>query len=80
METVLTTNTSLEFKSIQTEKWRTYTFPNDEKVTVDFPEFLNVSKSGTHRIVDANGISHLIPSGWIHLMWEVRQGSEHFSF
>jgi len=47
---------------------RTYIFPGNEKVTINEPQFLIVSDNG-HRLLDADGISHYIPYGWIHLFW-----------
>ena len=51
------------------EVFRTYVFPGKEEVTIESPEFLIVSDNG-HRVFDANGISHYVPSGWIHLYWK----------
>ena len=52
------------------EIYRIYRFPDGNHVRIDKPVLLNVSKSGGHRILDANDISHYIPSGWVHLWWE----------
>lgn len=62
----------LEFISIESEKYREYVFIKDGEqqiVRINSPVKLNVSKSGGHRILDSDGISHYIPSGWIHLSW-----------
>jgi hypothetical protein len=69
-----------EFKSIADEEFRTYVFPEGETVTIQCPMKLNVSDSGGHRVVDSTGISHYIPSGWIHLFWKVREGAPFFRF
>ena len=70
---------SMNFHDISSEKYRTYVFENGSKVTIKDPLFLNVSKSGGHRVYDARGISHYIPYKWVHLYWESRQGEEHFT-
>ena len=73
----------LEFKDISSEWSRTYHFlKNGEigKVTINQPLKLNVSSSGGHRIWDGKGVSHYIPSGWIHLEWEVLDGDANFDF
>jgi len=63
----------LEWKNIEHEEYRTYTFWKDGKfvrVKIVNPVKLNVSKSGGHRILDCKNVAHYIPSGWIHLFWE----------
>lgn len=70
----------LEFKSLASEKYRTYIFQDGSKATIDFPLWLHVSASGGHRIFDDAGVCHYIPAGWIHLVWEVKEGAAHFDF
>ena len=67
----------LKFKNIEGESFRTYVFP-DWDIDIINPVALNVSKSGGHRIFDADGRSHYIPKGWIHLQWAVKDGKPHF--
>lgn len=50
------------------EEYRTYVFPGKEEVTIQKPEFLIVSDNG-HRVYAEDGISHYVPTGWIHLYW-----------
>jgi len=68
----------LVFKEISSEKSRTYRWANGATVTIDKPTHLNVSDSGGHRILDSKMVSHYIPSGWIHLSWEVFEGKPNF--
>ena len=73
----------MEFKNIENELWRTYEFVKDGVgfiVTINEPSVINVSNSGGHRIVDTCGVSHYIPSGWVHLSWQVRKGTNPVSF
>ena len=63
----------LKWKNIDHEKYRVYRFPDGNHIQIDNPLLLNVSSSGGHRILDANDISHYIPSGWIHLFWETTE-------
>ena len=50
-----------------TEKSRTYTFPNGEKVALkDVTHFL-ARDSGTHRLQTADGKLHIVPVGWLHI-------------
>ena len=69
---------NLKFEDISSEAIRTYEWPSGVKVIIDEPLYLNVSKSGGHRIFDAYGISHYIPSGWNHLYWVAKDGQPHF--
>jgi hypothetical protein len=71
---------TLQFKNIADEFSRTYRFPGNETVTIVQPRKLNVSKSGGHRVVDAAGNSHYIPTGWIQLTWQVKPGRPAFAF
>ncbi len=71
-------DTTLNFKDITSESWREYIFLDNFLVRVEKPIALNVSKTGGHRIFDADGVCHYIPSGWRHLKWKVKDGEPHF--
>ena len=71
-------DSDLEFTDISSEAWREYCFESGAIVRIDNPLKLNVSDSGGHRIYDAQGESHYIPFGWIHLRWEARPGQPNF--
>lgn len=66
----------LKFSDISTEDFREYVYP-DMTIRIDNPTELNVAKSGGHRVLDAEGISHYIPTGWRHLRWKANPA---FSF
>jgi len=68
----------LEFKNISTEEKRIYEWESGATITIAMPEYLNVSPSGGHRILDHFGVSHYIPSGWIHLSWTVFENAPNF--
>lgn len=62
-----------------TEISRTYTFPKGEAVTIDNVIQINVSASGTHRLVSRNGDKkeyHIIPPTWIHIKFKSDKGFE----
>ena len=67
-----------KFNSLESEQYRVYVF-KDKEIRIDNPLQINVSPTG-HRIFDAQGISHYIPKGWIHLYWEVHENEPHFDF
>ena len=58
------------WSNIDHEKYRTYVFPFEVKITIVNPKLLYVSESGGHRVLDGNDVAHYIPDGWIHLYWE----------
>jgi len=68
---------ALEFADISNESYRTYHFPDGSAVTIYDPLKLNVKRKlngDSHRIIDANGVSHYIPAGWNHLEWKGKNG------
>ena len=74
----LRNESNLAFVCISSEEQRTYTFPDGELVHIKQPCWLAVSASGGHRILDSAGTCHYIPTGWIHLTWDVKDGAPHF--
>lgn len=58
-------------------QWREYTFDEGQSVRIDKPLKLYISDNG-HRILDADGVSHYVPLGWIHLKWQAKDGQPHF--
>lgn len=68
----------LDFVDISTEAYRVYEFPNGDRVRIDLPMKLNVSRSGGHRVYDESGESHYIPPKWIHLSWRAKDGNPNF--
>lgn len=71
-------NTKFEFTNIESEEFRTYVFDSGAEVTINKPSQLSISKSGGHRVLDLDGISHYIPSGWVHLFWKAKEGDYNF--
>lgn len=71
-------DSGLEFKLIGTERRRTYEWADGYKLTIEYPQYLNVRPSGGHRILDAEEVSHYIPTGWRHLYWTVQGTSANF--
>ena len=58
-----------EWTDISSEDYRVYNFGERGQVHIDNPHYLNVSKSGGHRVLDRNGVSYYIPSGWLNIQW-----------
>lgn len=68
----------LTFSDISSEDYRVYEFDNGRSILINRPLKLNVSPSGGHRLFDADGVSHYIPKGWIHLKWKAKDGCPNF--
>ena len=68
----------IQWTDVSSEQYRIYEFKDKQLVRIDNPLALNVSKGGGHRLVDAQGKSHYVPKGWIHLEWKVFDGQPHF--
>jgi hypothetical protein len=64
-------NIGTETKFNPPEKERIYYFPNNEKVVLKEVKELVVRPSGTHRLKTADGKSHIIPTGWIHIELDI---------
>jgi len=70
--------TEYEFTDISSEVCREYEFPGGHVVLIESPLFLSVAPSGGHRVLDAAGMSHYVPTGWLHLSWVAKDGQPHF--
>jgi hypothetical protein len=69
----------LEFTDISSKDSRDYHFPNGKTLFISEPLYLNVSKTGGHRIFDAAGYCYYIQprEGW-YIRWKPREGYPHF--
>jgi|TARA_R110000823_G_C15582667_1_gene463237 hypothetical protein len=65
------------FIDIDSELKREYVFTREDTVVIENPIKLCVKPNG-HRVWDAQNVSHYIPSGWIHLRWQVKEGEPNF--
>lgn len=73
----LRNDTDFEFVDISSEVWREYTFNDGNVVHIEAPLHLSVTESG-HRILTQDGLSHFVPTGWVHLAWKSKDGEPHF--
>jgi hypothetical protein len=69
----------LNFNDISSELNREYTFPNGNKLLILKPLYLNVSKSGGHRLYDESGTCYYVQpaEGW-YIKWQPREGQPSF--
>lgn len=70
----LKNESGLDFIDISSEEWRMYNF-GEYSIQINNPQWLSVSESGGHRILDDAGVSHYIPPKWLMLSWK---GNPHF--
>lgn len=70
----------MQFRSISNEKWRKYEYSDGNSVHITKPLWLNVSKSGGHRVLDEKGVSHYVREGWRNIKWQVKDGCSPFAF
>jgi hypothetical protein len=66
----------MEKKDISVEAWREYDIgvdtPDGAKIhtiRIVKPKDLYISASGSHRVVDAEGITHWLPSDFLTIRW-----------
>lgn len=70
----------LKFLDISSELYRTYYYPGGGTFTVEKPVGLNISKSGGHKIIAADGNNYYIKFGWIVIGWKKAEGAEEWLF
>lgn len=74
-------STDLEFKDISNEEIREYIFPYPKgKLTIYNPIAVAITKSGSHRVLDAQGWSYRVDPSFISVSWKSREGKNHFAF
>ena len=70
---------SYTFFEVDTEEYRIYKWGNGSSVRIESPAYVSVNpNNGGHRILDMDGMSHYIPTGWIQLSWKSKEGAPHF--
>lgn len=79
--TDLINNTNATFTSLN-DDWREYDIVKDgvlHTIRIEKPRFLNINpRHFAHRVLDAQGVAHYIPCGFIALRWKVADGTPHF--
>jgi len=67
-----------EFTDISSEESRQYLFHDGMTLEIEHPQFLSVSASQNHYVVDVRGRVYVIPPGWKLLTWQTKPGRAHF--
>lgn len=63
---------------ISSEEYRLYTYPDGSKFRIEAPLRVFVTESGSHRVIDAAGLTHRPTPGYIGLTWKSRPGEPAF--
>ena len=67
---------------ITTEQFRVYTYANGSTFRIDSPATLHVlidDKGGaSHRVIDADGVTHRPERGWVGISWAAKDGAPRF--
>lgn len=74
----LRNETEADFTDISSEEYRTYVFPGGETQTIEEPQFLSVSKSGGHRVINKAEESFYIKPSWRVIKWKAKADQPHF--
>lgn len=70
----------LSWKDVSTEASRRYYFAGGEEYEIFFPVALAISKSGAHRLVDADGRSHYIKCDYIAFSFVAKENCAFWMF
>ena len=74
----LRNESGLLFTDISSEVRRSYHYPGGQVLTIEGPQFLHVSKSGGHRLLDEAGQSWYVAPGWRAINWIAKDDKPHF--
>jgi len=74
----LINNSEREFTDISSEDLRVYLLANGQKLEILHPQWLSVSASGNHYIVNSEGTVYVVAPGWMILSWVPKAGQPHF--
>lgn len=62
---------------ITSEQYREYVYTNGA-YRIEQPTSVTITDSGSHRVVDRNGITHRPADGWLALRWKPLDGQPAF--
>lgn len=62
---------------ISSEQYREYSYPDGSKFRIDGPIALHIV-DGSHRVIDADGVTHRPERGYIGISWKPKAGAPAF--
>ena len=60
---------------ISSESYRLYRYQKGENIMIRDPKTLYIDSNRDHKVVDAEGQTHIVKSGWMHLKFKFRAGA-----
>ncbi|NJR72280.1 MAG: hypothetical protein HC782_04445 [Gammaproteobacteria bacterium] len=68
----------MEQIDISSEQYRIYSYEDNKFCKIENPLTLYVTENGTHRIVDAQGLTHRPSPGYLLISWLPKEGAPNF--
>lgn len=59
---------------VSSEQYRFYTYPNGDVFRITGPVDLYITKNGSHRVVDVDGVTHRPERGYVGISWKQSNG------
>lgn len=63
---------------ITSEQFRIYAYADGGRYRINAPDRLYVLPSGSHRVIDEDGIVHRPTPGWLAISWKPKVGAPEF--
>lgn len=63
---------------ISSEAYRIYTYADGKTFRINDPDQLFITESGSHRVTDADGLTHRPERGYVAISWKPRPGRPAF--
>lgn len=63
---------------ITSEMYRIYAYKDGGRFRINNPEVLYILDSGSHRVIDSDGVTHRPTAGWLGISWKPKPGSPAF--
>ena len=66
---------------ITSEQFRVYTYGDGSEFRINGPATLHVlvdDKGTSHRVIDADGVTHRPERGWVGISWAAKDGAPKF--
>ena len=63
---------------ITSEQYRIYAYKDGGRYRINNPDRLYVLESGSHRVIDGDGVVHRPERGWLAISWKPKAGAPEF--
>jgi hypothetical protein len=63
---------------LTSERYRNYTYPDGVTFRITAPVALYITADGSHRVVDAAGVTHRPTRGFVGISWKPKDGQPAF--